>query len=126
MRIRNSGCPWAVVCVVFVAVQLVVLYTPSPGGGGALPGTDKVVHALVFALPVLAAGSAGRWWHWVAWTMVVHAPISEIVQHLFLPTRSGDPWDVVADLMGVAGAAWVVRRRSRPSDDTGHVAIERR
>ncbi|GAB78394.1 hypothetical protein SAMN05421595_0912 [Austwickia chelonae] len=119
MQIRRGHRAWAVVCALFVGVQLFVLYTPSPGGGGAPPGTDKIVHAVVFALPVLAAGAAGAWWRWMAWAMVVHAPVSEIAQHVLLPTRSGDVWDVAADLTGVVAAAWLVRRR--PSDDTGHV-----
>ena len=39
----------------------------------------------------------------------IHAPVSELVQHFLLPGRSGDGWDVVLDLVGVAvGAAALV------------------
>ena len=45
----------------------------------------------------------------------VHAPVSELVQHFLLPGRSGDVWDAVLDLVGVAlgAAALVVRARQR-------------
>jgi VanZ family protein len=45
----------------------------------------------------------------------VHAPLSELVQHYALPGRTGDVWDAVLDLVGVAvgAAALVVRGRPR-------------
>ena len=48
--------------------------------------------------------------------MALHAPVSEVVQATLLPHRSGDRWDALADLTGVAlGAllATVVLRRAR-------------
>lgn len=101
-----------VLTVVAVLVQLVVLYDPSPAGGGDIPFADKVVHALVFGMPVALAGWARLRWVWVAALMAVHAPVSEIVQGLALPTRSGDPFDVAADLIGVVLGALVARRLS--------------
>ena len=35
----------------------------------------------------------------------VHAPVSGLAQHALLPGRSGDVWDVVLDLVGVAVGA---------------------
>ena len=91
----------------FLVLQLTVLYLPTaPGGPDLFPHADKLVHLLVFAAPVLVAG-LGRWTWWpvVAVACLVHAPVSEIVQHLLLPSRSGDPRDVVADVVGVALAS---------------------
>lgn len=105
--------------VALLAVQVLVLYTPQSGGPPSpIPHGDKVVHALVFAAPVLVAGLAkGAAWQAVAFLSAVHAPVSEVIQHLALPTRSGDAWDVVADLVGVgmaaAGVAWWFRRPRR-------------
>lgn len=102
-----------------VLVHLVVVYAPqAPGAPSALP-VDKVVHVLVFALVV----ATGRWAGLPAWVLIpsvaAHAPISEIVQSLWLPNRSGDLWDVVADLTGVGLGAVAhprpTRRRRRPS-----------
>lgn len=96
---------------VAVVVQLVVLYLPGeqvPEAGFAVPGLDKAIHVAVFALPVFLAVWRGRsaWW---ALPFAVHAPVSELVQHAWVPLRTGDPVDVVADLVGVVlgvVAAW--------------------
>ncbi|NYF99171.1 VanZ family protein [Janibacter cremeus] len=113
---------WVVPVAVWLllVLQLVVLYVPSaPGPSAPIPHADKIVHVLAFAAPVLAAGlTRRRWWPLVAVAGVLHAPVSEVVQHLCLSGRSGDPRDVVADLVGVAGASvaislWFRRPRRR-------------
>lgn len=102
-----------------LVVQALVLYTPQSGSSPMpIPHADKAVHALVFAAPVLLAGLAkGDAWRLVALLCAVHAPVSEVIQHVALPTRSGDVWDVVADLVGVgmacAGVGWGIRRPRR-------------
>ena len=88
--------------VVLVVVQLVALYWPRVATEGPVTGTDKLVHALLFALPTWVAVRA-RWR--ATWLVVglvaLHAPVSELVQHYLLPHRSGDLTDVLADLVGV-------------------------
>ena len=42
--------------------------------------------------------------------MLVHVPVSELVQHFYLGQRSGDVWDAVADLVGVAVGWWTAVR----------------
>ncbi len=102
-----------------LVVQVLVLYTPQSGGPPLpVPHVDKAVHALVFAAPIVVAGlTKGATWRGVALLCAVHAPVSEVVQHVALPTRSGDVWDVVADLVGVgmasAGVGWWLRRPRR-------------
>ena len=86
---------------VAVAVQLVVLYAPSGPSDSPFPGSDKVVHVLVFAVPVTIALLAGGPLRPVVAVFAAHAVLSEVVQHALLPGRSGDPLDVVADLVGV-------------------------
>ncbi|WP_232847734.1 VanZ family protein [Occultella kanbiaonis] len=101
---------------VAVIVQLLALYWPRvdlPGDG--VPGTDKAVHVLIFATVMatgLLAGIPGRW---LALGLAAHAVLSELIQHLVLPERSGDPLDLVADLAGIALGWYVityVRRHS--------------
>ena len=88
--------------VVALVVQLVVVYAPSGGGAAPFPNFDKLVHVTVFALPVLFALLARLPLLPVVAVMALHAPVSEVVQATLLPHRSGDPWDAVADLTGVA------------------------
>ena len=84
-----------------------MLFTPRTGGDGLFPGSDKVVHALLFG-----ALAATTWWRFRTGLALVaaYAVLSEVVQGVLLSTRSGDPYDVVADLLGAA-AGWLVARR---------------
>ena len=105
---------WRALLVLAVLLQLVVLYDPtqpSVGGLSGVPGLDKVVHAGVFAL-VMVAGRAARLPRpWLLLLTVVQAPLSEIVQATLLVHRDGDPWDVVADLVGCLLGWWLTRER---------------
>lgn len=95
-----------------VVLHLLVLYLPRvPGAGGVqVPGADKVGHVVVFALVVAAALWVGLPARWVVPLALAHAVVSEVVQHLWLSGRSGDVWDVVADVLGVA-LGWAVGSR---------------
>ena len=85
-----------------VAVQLVVLYRPQGVGPPLFPQADKLAHLTIFLVPVALAVAAG-WRRWVvAAVFGAHALLSEVVQAVLLPHRSGDPVDAVADLTGVA------------------------
>lgn len=101
--------------VLAVVVQLLVLYWPVVTVEGPVSWTDKVVHLLVFAVPTYAVGRALGSVRTAVVVLALHAPVSELVQHFLLPGRSGDPWDAVLDLVGVAlgAAALVVGARLR-------------
>ncbi|WP_156023232.1 VanZ family protein [Terracoccus sp. 273MFTsu3.1] len=95
--------------VAAVVTQLLVLYWPVVTIEGPVSWTDKVVHLLVFAVPTYAVGRALRSVRTAVVVFAIHAPVSELVQHYLLPGRSGDVWDAVLDLVGVAlGAAVLV------------------
>lgn len=91
-----------------VAVQLFVLYRPRVGGTPPFPYADKVVHLVIFALPVVLAVAAGLGVRAVAVVAAAHAPVSETIQHFFVEGRSGDVADVAADLVGVGVGILVV------------------
>ncbi|WP_406831570.1 VanZ family protein [Pedococcus sp. KACC 23699] len=95
---------WSRVRVLAVAVLVVhfaALYWPRIDIQGPVTWTDKVVHVLLFGVPALLVLRAWpRAWPAVA-LLAVHAPLSELAQHAWLPHRSGDVWDAVADLGGV-------------------------
>jgi hypothetical protein len=103
------------VALAVVVVQLLVLYWPVVTVEGPVSWTDKVVHLLVFAVPTYAVGRALGSVRVAVLLFAIHAPVSELVQHFLLPGRSGDVWDAVLDLVGVAlgAAALVVGARLR-------------
>lgn len=115
-----------VIVVGALLLQALIVYAPQvPGPEPAVPGADKVVHGIVFALPVVLAGAARLpWWRWLAVALALHAPVSELIQQTMLPRRSGDPLDVLADLVGVGLAIfwveWLVRRPRRRRPRSSH------
>jgi hypothetical protein len=92
------------------ALSVVVLFSPSDGGVSPFPGSDKVVHLLLFA--ALAGTSRWRFGDRALSlaALAAYAIGSEVVQGVLMASRSGDPLDVVADLLGV-GIGWLVTRR---------------
>lgn len=114
---RVQRAAWAAF-VLAIAVQLVVLYWPSPPGGPGIPSLDRLVHVTVFLMPALLGVVAGIRPLWLGIALVAHAVASELVQQFALAERSGDIWDAVADLVGVAiglRLGVVLRRRLLPS-----------
>jgi len=114
----------AVLAVLAVLGQAYGLYRPSGPPQVPFGSADKVEHAFGFALPVLLvllalsgrAGAVGRRSVWVVIAFfVAQAALSEVIQHRFYQFRTGDPWDVVADCIGVTLGVAVFRRlRGRP------------
>ena len=90
-----------------VLLSLYVLFAPRTGGDGLFEGSDKVVHLALFAL--LAATTRWRFGAGL-WLVAAYAVVSELVQGLLLAERSGDPYDAVADLLGVA-LGWLLTGR---------------
>jgi len=102
-----------------VAVQLWGVYAPDPPAGADwFPGSDKVLHALAFGLPValiMAADTLRRRNRGLAprarvlvvtiWLSAAHAVVSELIQGEFYGNRTGDPLDLLADWSGVTIAA---------------------
>lgn len=99
-----------------VLVNLVALYVPrAPSVPTAGLPLDKLVHVVVFALPVVALVRAGCPRRPVIGLLVLNAVVSEVIQGTLLANRSGDPWDLAADLVGIALGAWLVRPRPERS-----------
>lgn len=100
-------------------VQCVGLYgPPGPPSPSGIP-LDKINHVIGFAVPVALFTLARVDWRIIAAAALAQAAASEIVQGMLLPERSGDPLDLLADVVGIglgfgAAAAWI-RSRSGPS-----------
>jgi hypothetical protein len=88
-----------------------VLFWPIGVGEQPFPAADKLVHLLLFAL--LAATTRWRFGRVPPALLLVaaYAVVSEVVQGVALAERSGDPVDVVADLVGT-GAGWLAAGRA--------------
>ena len=110
---RKPNPLWRVALGVALVVQLIAVYAPDGPGGPQINGFDKVIHVFIFAAPALAALMVGIRARWALGILVVHAPVSELIQHFVLPHRDGDVFDVLADLSGVVLGvlAYVVRTR---------------
>lgn len=96
-----------------LAVQLWSVYAPDSPVRPTFAGEDKIAHALLFGVPVAIAWVGRLRPRFVTGLMVVHAPVSELLQHYVLPHRSGDAWDAAADLAGVLLAVLLGRAVAR-------------
>ncbi|PFG20298.1 hypothetical protein [Serinibacter salmoneus] len=77
------------------------LYAPAVPGPAIAFRADLVVHAAVFALSTVTGLACALRPGRLAVALAANAVISEVVQHIWLPGRSGDPVDVAADLVGI-------------------------
>jgi VanZ family protein len=120
----------AAAALLAVVLQLWGLYrVAGPPQPSWFPNADKGEHALGFGLPVLlillTLAMRGVDWQLpsprtsalVVGVFAVHAVVSEVIQHRWYRSRTGDPTDVVADWVGIAVGVLlfrlVVQRRSR-------------
>ena len=122
----------AAAAAVAVVVHLWGLYRDhGPPTPRWFPQADKLEHLVGFGLPcflvllavhlqVLASGRRprARTVGLVVGLFAVHAVVSEILQGTLYTTRTGDPYDALADLagtlLGLLAHLVVVRRRVRP------------
>jgi VanZ like protein len=99
--------------VVALSLSVIVLFTPESGVPSSPPGTDKVVHCLLFALLAVTGLRARP--PWVLAVLVGYAGLSEVLQELITPLhRSGDVLDALTDVVGLAlgwGVAALIARR---------------
>lgn len=93
--------------------QVYLLYLSTGSGEPYFPHDDKVGHLLIFGAPAGLAVLLGR--PWAVGIVVAHALVSEPLQAWLTASRVADPWDLVADLtgiaLGVALAALLIRSR---------------
>ncbi|WP_253772171.1 VanZ family protein [Goodfellowiella coeruleoviolacea] len=84
-------------------LSVVVLFTPESGVPSAPPGTDKLVHAGLFALLAITGYAAGivRTWQ-LAVLLLGYAAGSEVLQSLLPIGRDGDVLDALTDVVGAA------------------------
>jgi VanZ family protein len=107
---------WRIGFVAACLLQLYGVYSPSQAGPDVgLPLADKVAHLFLFGSVAFLGLKAAVPARWLLVALVGNALISELVQHFALSQRSGDPFDSLADLLGVAVGAWLATRSKAPS-----------
>ena len=129
--------------VVAVLAHLYGLYRPvGPPAPSWLPQADKLGHVVGFAAPVAlillarGVGTTGatrraprRFTVAVVVLFVLHAVVSELMQHFLYANRTGDPVDVLADWVGVAVGVAAARPLGRavptPASGLGEVTAAR-
>jgi VanZ family protein len=107
---------WRIGFVAAVALQLYGVYAPREAGPQVgIPEIDKVAHLFLFGSVAFLGLMVRVPARWLLGALVANAIVSELAQYWLLPQRDGDPFDVLADLAGVALGAWlavkVLRRR---------------
>ncbi|HEY0689477.1 MAG TPA: VanZ family protein [Kribbella sp.] len=116
---------WRAAFVLACLIQLYGLYSPHQAGPPTgIPNDDKVAHLLLFGSVAYLGLRVGVRARLLLTLLVANAVVSEVVQHFLLRDRSGDPFDSLADLVGVAVGAWLgFRAIRRPGSDqkiSGH------
>lgn len=122
---------WLLFATYATAITILSLITLPGRAGPALPGLDKVVHALFYAVYVglllfaIAAGTraGGRAIGLSAIAACLHGAALEVLQPLLNPGhRSAEGLDLAANIIGALGAAGVAAVRQRPPPDAGSIA----
>ncbi|WP_432557570.1 hypothetical protein [Granulicoccus sp. GXG6511] len=75
--------------------------SPEPRFSIPVPGADKIVHVLLFAVPVALLLHARVLRRIVLPIALLQIVVSEIVQELWIPYRGGELGDALADLVGI-------------------------
>ena len=108
---------WRIAFVAAVALQLYGVYSPREAGPHiGIPQIDKVAHCFLFAAVAFTGLKVGVPARWLLGALAANAIVSELVQHWLLPQRDGDPFDVLADLAGVALGAWIATKTHRSAN----------
>ncbi|MGW0230206.1 hypothetical protein ACWDWO_17975 [Actinopolymorpha singaporensis] len=97
-----AGVAWWVAFGLACVLNLYGLYAPSePGPVLSFSYADKLAHFATFASVAWTGGRAGVPVRWLAGILVLNAVGSEIVQGTLMAQREGDPFDVLADVVGI-------------------------
>ncbi|WP_367136903.1 VanZ family protein [Saccharothrix sp. HUAS TT1] len=100
--------------VVAVSLSVIVLFTPASGVPTAPPGTDKVVHLLLFALLTGTGWLARLPVRALVAGLIGYAAVSEVLQWLITALgRGGDVLDGLVDVAGIGLGYLVARSASR-------------
>lgn len=102
-----------VVFLVALVVIFVFALAPAPDTAQVIDHQDKFEHLLVFLLlGLLGLAAWPQHPRSVIVALLSYGLLMELAQS-FTEHRQGDPWDGLADALGVAGAWWITHLRAR-------------
>ncbi|MFZ5876504.1 MAG: VanZ family protein [Nitrospirota bacterium] len=118
-RIMGAGsAAWWTASGAYALVIFALSSQPDPLGVQRLPPfTDKLIHALVFGGLSLLVHMAwrrsfpGRPWFWSVIAITALYGLSDEFHQSFVPGRSMDAWDLVADTVGACAVQWGLATR---------------
>ena len=121
MNQRVSRAAFLLVALCWASLIFYLSSQPSIDAPALFPGQDKFFHLVVFGMlgflvmGTLRAAHGGyqpkQLW-WVALAVMLYGVSDEFHQH-FVPGRSVDAYDVLADTLGGLLGAWVMYKLSR-------------
>lgn len=96
----NSVIARAIFVVILFVVSALFFWQSPPASPVQIAHLDKAVHFMLFFVLAASMHYAFRLPVWVSLpSLLVYGIAIEVIQHQ-LPTRTGDVWDVVADMVG--------------------------
>ncbi len=124
--LREILTPW----LLLIGLCLLIFWQssgPLPHQTPSLTGLDKLAHAAVYALLAFLAARAfatlpfpdqAPVLPWAAALFAALYGLSDEIHQSFVPGRSADAWDWIADISGAIAGALIYRRRvaRRPAD----------
>ena len=118
--VRKIIIPW----LLLIGLCLLIFWQssgPLPPQTPSLPGLDKLAHATVYALLAFVAARAfatlpishhAPMLPWAAALFAALYGLSDEIHQSFVPGRSADVWDWVADVLGAIAGALCFRRQT--------------
>jgi VanZ family protein len=120
VRKSRTAWIWRAAFVVACLIHLYGVYAPHQAGSDVqFPYSDKLAHLFLFGSVAYFGLRSGVPARWLLPIVAANAVVSEVVQYYWLPFRSGDVFDTVADLCGLALGAWLGFRALRTQKGAG-------
>lgn len=107
--------PFAIGWLLFISVLFFLPGSDLPSAGlFSLPYLDKCIHFGFFGVLLFSwrfyFGSERRFYWLLLVLAFLYGMLVEVIQHYFIPNRSFDLLDVLADMLGAGFGLWVWSR----------------
>lgn len=125
-QLRNIK--YSVLCVLWLAEVIYALLLIPPDLASkpqlSIPGADKVAHFVLFAVLTFLLVKALKERNIQVKIPVIFTILfafgvaTEVIQGYFIEHRSGDPWDLLADMLGVVVVLFLINFKKTKNEST--------